>query len=243
MDRANHEIAEYISNQKKALADTPAYEDLEIKLPETKPFGTVRIPQALMPSEERCLELFDTFFHHVHPYVPVLSKPYFYEHWRHKPESISPLILEAIFACAGSVSPDDDAEGAQWLALAASKHSSSSSGNARLISYAEHEDCFMDTPRLSTLQAMLLLLKGREAAPKRGYYFRSWMTVKKLVTFALELKLDKHYSEHQVPGGNCTSDPTECLIKTRLWQIIFACEMMIGGPQGMYQSQPRAVQC
>ena len=91
----------------------------------------------------------------------------------------------------------------------------------------------MDTPRLSTLQALLLLLKGREAAPKRGYYFRSWMTVKKLVTFALELKLDKHYSEHQVPGGSCTSDPTECLIKTRLWQIIFACEMMIGGPQGI----------
>lgn len=101
----------------------------------------------------------------------------------------------------------------------------------------------MDTPRLSTLQAMLLLLKGREAAPRRGYYFRSWMTVKKLVTFALELKLDKHYSEHQVPGGRCTSDPTECLIKTRLWQIIFACEMMIGGPQGMYEQQPTAAQC
>ena len=102
--------------------------------------------------------------------------------------------------------------------------------------FTEHEDCFMDTPRLSTLQAMLLLLKGREAAPRRGYYFRSWMTVKKLVTFALELKLDKHYSEHQVPGGRCTSDPTECLIKTRLWQIIFTCEMMIGGPQGLYRA-------
>ncbi|KAF6233432.1 hypothetical protein HO173_008364 [Letharia columbiana] len=223
---ANDGVASYISNQKKALADTPAYEDVEIRLPETKPFGTVRIPQALMPSKERCLELFELFFQQVHPYVPVLSKPYFYEQWRHKPESISPLILEAIFACAGSVSSDDDAEGAQWLALA-----------------AKHEDCFMDTPRLSTLQAMLLLLKGREAAPKRGYYFRSWMTVKKLVTFALELKLDKHYSEHQVPGGTCTSDLTECFIKTRLWQIIFACEMMIGGPQGRrdMQVQPSTV--
>ena len=122
MHCANCKIAEYISNQKKALADTPAYEDLEIKLPETKPSGTVRIPAALMPSKERCLELFEIFFEHVHPYVPVLSKPYFYKQWRHKPESISPLILEAIFACAGSVSSDDDAEGAQWLALAASKH-------------------------------------------------------------------------------------------------------------------------
>ena len=101
----------------------------------------------------------------------------------------------------------------------------------------------MDTPRLSTLQAMLLLLKGREAAPKRGYYFRSWLSVKKMITFALELKLDKHYREHQVPGGHCASDPTECLIKTRIWQIIFACEMMIGGPQGAYEEQLFAVRC
>lgn len=127
---ADFAIAEYISNQKKSLADTPAYEDLEIRLPETKPFGAVRIPQALMPSKERCLKLFEVFFQHVHPYVPVLSKPYFYDQWRHKPESISPLILEAIFACAGSVSSDDDAEGAQWLALASSKQLSSSSGGA-----------------------------------------------------------------------------------------------------------------
>ena len=121
MQVADHAIAQYISNQKSALADTPAYEEYQMTLPETKPFGTVRIPQALMPSKERCLELFGIFFQHVHPYVPVLSKRYFYEQWRLKPETISPLILEAIFACAGSVSSDDDAEGAQWLALAASK--------------------------------------------------------------------------------------------------------------------------
>lgn len=125
----DNKIAHYISNQKKALADTPAYEDFEIRLPETKPFGTVRIPQALMPSKERCLVLFEIFFQHVHSYVPVLSKRYFYEQWRLKPETISPLILEAIFACAGSVSSDDDAEGAQWLALAASKHFFSKSGS------------------------------------------------------------------------------------------------------------------
>ena len=116
-------IAEYISNQQKSLADTPAYEDFAITLPETRPFGAVRIPQELMPSKERCLVLFERFFQQVHPYVPVVSKRYFYEQWHHKPESISPLLLEAMLACAGSVSSDDDAEGAQWLALASSKHS------------------------------------------------------------------------------------------------------------------------
>jgi len=89
----------------------------------------------------------------------------------------------------------------------------------------------MDVPRLSTIQALLLLLKARESAPKRGYYYRSWMTVKKLVTMAHDLELHEHYAQHQA-GRDCESDPTECLIKTRIWQTIFICEIMIGGPQG-----------
>lgn len=97
-------------------------EEYEVKLPPT-PVGsgsTVKIPQELMPSEEQSTKWFETFFLHIHPYVPVLSKPYFYQQWRTNRESISPLILEAIFACAGRMSADP-AQGAQWLALASSK--------------------------------------------------------------------------------------------------------------------------
>ena len=89
----------------------------------------------------------------------------------------------------------------------------------------------MDVPRLSTIQALLLLLKAREATPKRGYYYRSWMTIKTIVTMAKDLELHEHFAEHEA-GRNCGSDPTECLIKTRIWQCIFACEIMVGGPQG-----------
>ena len=91
----------------------------------------------------------------------------------------------------------------------------------------------MDVPRLSTIQALLILLKARESAPKRGYYYRSWMTVKTLVSMAKDLELHEHYAEHQ-EGRGCTSDATECLVKTRIWQNIYVCEMMIGGPQGRF---------
>jgi len=70
------------------------------------------------------MEWFEIFFTHIHPYVPVISKPYFYQQWRSSRRSISPLILEAIFACAGRMS-DDPAQGAQWLALASSRYSNS----------------------------------------------------------------------------------------------------------------------
>ena len=89
----------------------------------------------------------------------------------------------------------------------------------------------MDVPRLSTIQALLILLKARESTPKRGYYYRSWMTIKTLVAMAKDLELHEHYSDHQ-ENRSCGSDPTECLVKTRIWQSIYLCEMMVGGPQG-----------
>lgn len=63
---------------------------------------------------------FDVFFTHVHPYVPVVHRAHFYKQWHRDRSSISPLLLEAIFACAGR-SSDDPAGGSQWLAMANSK--------------------------------------------------------------------------------------------------------------------------
>ena len=58
------------------------------------------------------------------------------------------------------------------------------------------------------------------------------MTIKTVVTMAKDLELHEHYADH-LEGRPCGSDSIECLTKTRIWQNIFICEMMIGGPQGM----------
>lgn len=79
----------------------------------------IRIPPELMPDEETIMQYFDMYFMNVHPYVPVLNKTLFYEQWHTNRESISPLILEAIFAIAGRLA-DEPAQGLQWLALASS---------------------------------------------------------------------------------------------------------------------------
>jgi hypothetical protein len=49
---------------------------------------------------------------------------------------------------------------------------------------------------------------------------------------AKDLDLHEHYSTH-ADGGSCGLDAVECLTKTRVWQTIFVCELMVGGPQGM----------
>lgn len=189
------------------------YQELLPPLP-SGPGLKIRIPPELMPDDDTAMHYFELFFTHVHPYVPVLSKPMFYHQWNTNRQSISPLILEAIFAMGGRLA-DDPGEGQQWLALA-----------------SKHADSFMDVPRLSTLQALLLILKAREAAPKRGYYYRSWMTIVQCVQMGKDLGLDEHYTDHQM-GHPCGSSPAECQMKTRIWQSIFVGEVMIGSPQGL----------
>lgn len=166
-----------------------------------------------MPDEATVLHYFDLYFTNVHPYVPVMNKPHFLHQWQTSRETISPLVLEAIFAIAGRLA-DEPAQGHQWLALA-----------------SKHLDSFMDVPRLSTLQAMLIILKGRESVPKKGYYFRSWLTIVQCLEMAKDLGLDEHYEDHKA-GRPCGSSVTDCITKTRIWQTLFVCELMIGTPQG-----------
>lgn len=97
----------------------------------------------------------------------------------------------------------------------------------------EHADSFLDVPRLSTLQAHLIILKAREAVPKRGYYYRSWMSAVHCVAMAKDLELHEHFEDHQI-GKPCGSNPAECLTKTRIWQTIFVCETMIAASQGKH---------
>ena len=89
----------------------------------------------------------------------------------------------------------------------------------------------MDIPRLSTLQALLLLLKAREVAPEYGYFYRSWMLVVQCIQIAKDLRLDEHYANHQI-GRYCENSPEYCQLQTRIWQVVFVCSVMIGAPQG-----------
>ncbi|KAI0867589.1 fungal-specific transcription factor domain-containing protein [Hypoxylon argillaceum] len=210
--------APYLNN-KQALSqeEEPALEEADEynnTLPTVHaPGSKIRIPPELMPPEETILHYFDLYFTHVHPYVPVLNKAQLYRQWNTNRESISPLLLEAIFAVAERLA-DEPAQGQQWIALA-----------------SKHADSFMDVPRLSTLQALLIILKAREAVPKRGYYYRSWMSIVHCVAMARDLGLDEHFENHKA-GKSCGSTPAECLTKTRVWQTIFICETMIAAPQG-----------
>jgi hypothetical protein len=129
-DSSSLRLAPYLSRKNKNIvAEEPAYEDTDAykhTLPSvtSSPGMKIRIPPELMPDEQTVLHYFDLYFANVHPYVPVLNKTLFYQQWHSNRDSISPLILEAIFAIAGRLA-DEPSQGQQWLALAGSKSLSS----------------------------------------------------------------------------------------------------------------------
>lgn len=118
--------APYLNKMRlRAQEDEPALEDAdEYKsiLPPlvSGPGLKVRIPPELMPDEQTTLHYFDLYFSNAHPYIPVLDKAHFYHQWHSNRDSISPLVLEAMFAIAGRLA-DEPAQGQQWLALATSR--------------------------------------------------------------------------------------------------------------------------
>ena len=207
-------IAHYIANETKALAETPAIEEVDIVLPlSVSTDSTVRIPPEMMLSDERVMDYFGYFFSYIHPYVPVLNRAAFYEQWHSARHSISPLILEAIFACVSRYL-EEPLEVRKWLALA-----------------ARHEESFKDVPRLSTIQAMILLTKAREFVPRRGYYYRSWMATKYMINMAIDLSLNEH-NDQDHSGLGCKLAKADCMVRTRVWQSLFCLEILVGAPQG-----------
>ncbi|GAB7364158.1 hypothetical protein MBLNU230_g4709t1 [Neophaeotheca triangularis] len=208
-------VAPYIANHRKNSVPTPVVAEAEIALPPSVyTDSTIRIPPEMMPSEEKALEYFHYFFEFVHPYMPVLSRADFFHQWQFNRSNIPPLLLEAVFACTSRY-VDDSYTTRRWLALA-----------------AKHEESFKDVPRISTIQAMILLIKAREFAPVQGYFYRSWMAVKYMVTMAFDLGLNEHHDEHTGDQGHCALTQADCMARIKVWQNLFALEILVGAPQG-----------
>ena len=58
------------------------------------------------------------------------------------------------------------------------------------------------------------------------------MNIVGMAHMAKDLKLDEHHDQHTDEGG-CSLPTIDCLIKTRVWHMIYIVELIVGGPQGM----------
>ena len=112
-------VAPYIrqNNKDSQTPETPVVEtgSKTVEL-DSRPGSHIHIPSHLIPTDEEAAKLFDLYFMHIHPFWPVLSRSQFYDQWNHHRESISPLLLAAVFACGARVS-DEPTTSLPWLTV------------------------------------------------------------------------------------------------------------------------------
>ena len=88
----------------------------------------------------------------------------------------------------------------------------------------------MQSTELSTLQALLMLLKANQMAFGRERHDRFSNAVVQCVRLAKRLGLDDHFRDHQA-GIVCEHSSTTCQLLKRIWEVIL-CEVVVGGSQG-----------
>jgi len=197
----------------QASEEVPQIQEVEVQVPEiTGADKTLRIPPAMMPTNDEAASHFEYYLEFVHPYMPILNTTELLREWHTDKTKISPLLLEGLFSCVGYLS-GDERMGETWLALG-----------------ERHRKHFEDAPRLSTMQAHLFLLKANEFRARTVPY-RSWSLVNRIVHMGLDLRLEDHFDDHK--NGKCDPEKDmECILKTRLWSVLFTLELMLGGSQG-----------
>ncbi|CAJ0768782.1 6939_t:CDS:2 [Entrophospora sp. SA101] len=160
--------------------------------------------------------LVDLYFNHVHPYLPIIHKANFLRRLHDKTNPISPLLLYAVFAMGSRFSDD------VRVRLDPMKPET-----AGFSYFNQLLDDFLDAPRLSTIQAQLLMMKFQENTQKPGFFFRSWLSFGSIIRMAEELGLNKNYDE-----WNLRLSAEDAIVRKRVWQACFLFDQFMSGAQG-----------
>ncbi|KAF8926528.1 hypothetical protein BGZ58_011113, partial [Dissophora ornata] len=157
--------------------------------------------------------LIDLYFQHVHPYVLILHKPSFLRRLHDPKDPVPDFLLAAMYAVASHYAPDGEQDGRRYFEF-----------------WLSRLDDTLDKPRLSTIQALLLIIKYQEGVKHPGFYFRTYMYTQMVIVLARELQL------HQTTPVNVKLDPESHEVRRRLFWSIFVLDQFISLSQGRTMS-------
>ncbi|KAI8145110.1 fungal-specific transcription factor domain-containing protein [Fennellomyces sp. T-0311] len=184
--------------------DTDAASEASSSVPTALPHD---VPQSLIK----------TYFAQVHKYVPMIHNPYFYKQLANKTDPPSPLLLYAMCAVASRWTGD---------------YTGASSGQiAPGFLYYQRAfakiDEYSDAPRVSTIQALVLLTKYQEYYRRLGFFHRPGLYLGMAVRMCNDLGLPKL---DPAPGPD--EDPQEYEEKKRTFWMVFIYDLMMSIEQG-----------
>ncbi|KAF9959473.1 hypothetical protein BGZ65_000354, partial [Modicella reniformis] len=151
------------------------WESTELPLPFTLP-GNLLTPKAIGA-------LMEIYFNSVHTFLPVVHKSSFLTLCQEGQYRVPPFLLMAICAVAARHATDNEF---QEIPELASLNSHALYDHARALL-----DTYMDVPRLSTVQGLLLLAYYQIKEKRSGHFFRIRMYVDLATRMALDMELHR----------------------------------------------------
>lgn len=134
--------------------------------------------------------LTEVYFDHVHKYVPMIHKPTFLKQMHNPTSPPSRLLLYTMCAVASRWAPEP---------LLSSFNKTIPPGYTYYQRALEIIDDFIDVPRISTIQALLLIVKYQECFQRAGYFHRSHFYLSMAARMCQDLGLSQlDYDTHDV---------------------------------------------
>lgn len=167
-DHSNDTLSEVASVSDQSVTTT------SIELPIPDHLSSKNLIMELQP-------LTEIYFDHVHKYVPMIHKPSFLKQMHSSTNPPSRLLLYAMCAVASRWSPDH-------IAIANIMIPPGYTYYQRALDLL---DDFIDSPRIATVQALILLVKYQEYYQRSGYFHRSYTYLRMACQMCCDLGLNQ----------------------------------------------------
>ncbi|KAF9086168.1 hypothetical protein BGX23_009098 [Mortierella sp. AD031] len=177
-ERSYNDARTYNASPLSQLPDfsTLDWQSADLPLPYTLP-NTLLTPKAISA-------LLDIYFNSVHTFLPVIHKTSFLTLCQEAEFRVPPFLLMAICAVAARHATDFELQDIPELANLKGHHALYDHARALL-------DTYMDVPRLSTVQGLLLLAYYQTKEKRSGHFFRIRMYVNLATRMALDMDLHR----------------------------------------------------
>ncbi|KAG0012273.1 hypothetical protein BGZ80_000075 [Entomortierella chlamydospora] len=201
-DGAAHYIPKVLDQKERSYNDSRAYgsspsgslSDLSLDWELTDYPPSYTLPSTLL-TPMAINALMEIYFNSVHTFLPVIHKTSFLTLCQDGKYRVPPFLLMAICAVAARHATDFELQEIPELANLQSHHSLYD--HARVLL-----DTYMDVPRLSTIQGLLLLAYYQIKEKRSGHFFRIRMYINLATRMALDLGL------HHAPLKNLSETET-----------------------------------
>ncbi|KAF9922668.1 hypothetical protein FBU30_007215 [Linnemannia zychae] len=159
------------------------------------------------------MDLINLYFQHVHPFLLIIHKPSFFRRLYDPKDPVPDFLLAAMYAVASQYAPSRAQDGRRYFDL-----------------WLSRLDDTLDKPRLSTIQALMLIIKYQEGVKHNGFYFRTYMYTQMVIVLARELQL------HRTSPVSMKLDKESHEVRRRLFWAIFTLDQFISVSQGRAMS-------